>query len=172
MTDTTGHEARRKTSKSKLALVLLTGAVLAGGGFAAGQFMAGPRLSPTEEALRLLEERALATGPGSELAEPVYFEFEDKLLSNLSGSRHMAQVGVGVSTRAGEDVIDAIQTHRMALRSDLLAVMSGFTIEDVEGAEGRARLAAALRDRLDSRLEELAGVSGLHSVYFTSFLVQ
>jgi flagellar FliL protein len=84
----------------------------------------------------------------------------------------MAQIGVGVSTRSGDEVIAAVRTHRMALRSDMLAVMSGFTMEDIEGAEGRARLAAALRDRLDLRLEELADVSGLHSVYFTSFLVQ
>jgi flagellar FliL protein len=172
MADTTDPEPPRKTSRLRIALLLLIGAALAGGGFAAGHLMSGPRLSPTEEALRLLEEKALAAGPDAADAEPIYFEFQEKLLSNLSGSRHMVQIGVGVSTRAGQEVIDAIETHRMALRSDMLAVMSGFAVETVEGAEGRARLAAALRDRLDSRLQELSGVSGLESVYFTSFLVQ
>jgi hypothetical protein len=48
MTDTTGIETGRKTSRIRLAVVLLAGIALVGGGFAAGHFMAGPRLSPTE----------------------------------------------------------------------------------------------------------------------------
>jgi flagellar FliL protein len=60
----------------------------------------------------------------------------------------------------------------MALRSDMLAVISGFTEAEVEGAEGRARLAAALRDAINARLEALEGFGGVEDVFFPSFVMQ
>ncbi|TCP61384.1 flagellar FliL protein [Rhodovulum bhavnagarense] len=174
-----------KTKKSPLKLILLALGALAfsGGGFAAGQFMSGPKLSPSEEVLRLIESSSLAGAAvtGGSLASgearpnglpTLYHEFPEPLLSNLAGSRRFLQVGVGIATRQDEQVIAHLVTHEMALRSDMLGVISGFSEEDIAGTEGRTRLADAIKTAINTRLEQLTGRAGIEDVFFKSFVLQ
>ena len=43
------------------------------------------------------------------------------------------QVSVGVSTQYDETVIENVEMHQLALRSEVLGVVSEFTVEEVEG---------------------------------------
>ena len=60
----------------------------------------------------------------------------------------------------------------MALRSEVLGVVSEYTVEQVEGKIGRDQLADSIKDAINTRLEELEGFGGVEGVYFTSFVLQ
>ncbi|MDX1779701.1 MAG: flagellar basal body-associated FliL family protein [Thalassovita sp.] len=177
---------KKKGGILKTLFLLILGCGLAAGGFFAGQFVAESTMSPADEVLRLIEE----TGPDGTVAgaaEPQkiprelpdaplfvtqYYEFPDPLTTNLKGSTRFLQLGIGLSTQYDEAVLSNVQTHEMALRSDMLAVLSTFTEADVEGTVGRDALSAALRDAINNRLEQLEGFGGIESVFFPVFVMQ
>ena len=91
---------------------------------------------------------------------------------SLKESRRMLQVGIGVSTQYDDTVMVNVESHQLALRSVILNVLSGYSEEDVAGVDGRNRLAAELRDALNSKLEALENFGGIEEVHFTSFVKQ
>ncbi len=170
----------------KLITWLLATIVLAGAGFGAGFYYADAPLSPSQEVLRLIEKNAAdaaaeeETGPmrvprempQTEQFETSYYEFPDALTTNLKGSRRFLQVGVGLSTQYDATVIANVERHAMALRSDMLGVMSGFTEEEVEAEGGRDQLSTRLKDAINARLLELEGFGGIEDVFFRTFVLQ
>lgn len=166
--------------KKLLGLIVLS-AVLGGGGFAAGLYFAGDPLAPSDQVLRLLEQDSTAaTGPQrlpralpeTPMFQTSYYSFTDTLTTNLKGSRRFLQVGVGLSTQYDARVIGNVDTHVMALRSDMLAVISSFTEADIEGENGRNTLAQALMGAINARLTQLEGFGGVEDVFFSSFVLQ
>ena len=193
MTDATAPAPKKGLKGLFRLLITAAGAAaLLGGGFGGGLWYAGGQSSPADEVLRLIERSgggstADETAEGDDAATPQrvakeipeepafvtnYFEFPDPLTTNLAGSTRFLQVSIGVSTQYDTKVIANVETHAMAIRSDVLAVISGFTIEQVEGVEGRARLAEAIRAAVNSRLESLEGFGGIEDVYFPAFVLQ
>ena len=110
--------------------------------------------------------------PEEEVFETIYHEFPGTFTTNLSGSRKMLQVGVGVSTQYDDTVMMNVESHQLALRSVILGVISDFTEDDVKGATGREKLAGALRDTINMKLEALENFGGVEEVHFTSFVLQ
>ncbi|WP_412563338.1 flagellar basal body-associated protein FliL [Thalassobius sp. MITS945101] len=188
MADATANApAKKKGGAVKMVLLLVVGAGLAGGGFFGGKFFAESSMSPADEVLRLIEENSAVAGDtmgedgpqkvSKELPEePVfvtqYYEFPDPLTTNLKGSSRFLQLGVGLSTQYDEAVLNNVQMHEMALRSDILAVLSTYTETDVEGTDGRDRLAEELLKVVNRRLEKLEGFGGIESVFFPTFVMQ
>ena len=170
----------------KLITWLMATLILAGAGFGAGFYYANDPLSPSQEVLKLIEKDAAdaaaeeETGPmrvprevpQTEQFETSYYEFPDPLTTNLKGSRRFLQVGVGLSTQYDATVIANVERHAMALRSDMLGVLSGFTEDQVEAEGGRARLSEALREAINTRLVSLEGFGGIEDVFFRSFVLQ
>jgi len=58
------------------------------------------------------------------------------------------------------------------MRSEILAIMSEFTPDDIAGREGKDILANALKDGINGVLEKLEGFGGVEDVHFTSFVLQ
>ena len=110
--------------------------------------------------------------PEEEVFETIYHEFPGTFTTNLAGSRKMLQVGVGVSTQYDDTVMMNVEAHQLALRSVILGVISDFSEDDVKGATGREKLAAALRDGINGKLEALENFGGIEEVQFTSFVLQ
>ena len=110
--------------------------------------------------------------PEQEVFETIYHEFPGTFTTNLAGSRKMLQVGVGVSTQYDDTVMMNVESHQLALRSVILGVISDFSEDDVKGATGRDKLAAALRDAINGKLEVLENFGGVEEVHFTSFVLQ
>jgi flagellar FliL protein len=177
---------KRKGGLVRIILMVLGAALLLGGGFGGGYFYSRQTVSPADEVQRLLDERDAAeaeeSGPQMEkVAKEMpaqaafltqYYEFPEPLTTNLKGSRRFLQIGVGVSTQYDETVIRNVETHTLALRSDMLAVISGFGEPDIEGKAGRDALADALRDAINVRLEKLEGFGGVEGVFFSTFVLQ
>ena len=110
--------------------------------------------------------------PEEEVFETIYHEFPGTFTTNLAGSRKMLQVGVGVSTQYDDTVMMNVEAHQLALRSVILGVISDFSEDDVKGATGREKLADALRDGINGKLEALENFGGIEEVHFTSFVLQ
>ena len=125
-----------------------------------------------EEADNSTPQKMSKDTPEEEVFETIYHEFPGTFTTNLSGSRKMLQVGVGVSTQYDDTVMMNVESHQLALRSVILGVISDFSEDDVKGATGRDKLAVALRDAINGKLEELENFGGVEEVHFTSFVLQ
>ncbi len=118
-----------------------------------------------------MEKRTKET-PEDETFETIYHEFPGTFTTNLMGSRKMLQVGVGVSTQYDDTVMMNVEAHQLALRSVILGVISDFSEDEVSGGAGRTKLANAMRDALNSKLDALENFGGIEEVHFTTFVLQ
>ena len=130
------------------------------------------REAAEEEADNATPQKMSKDTPEEEAFETIYHEFPGTFTTNLAGSRKMLQVGVGVSTQYDDTVMMNVESHQLALRSVILGVISDFSEDDVKGATGRDKLAAALRDAINGKLEVLENFGGVEEVHFTSFVLQ
>lgn len=110
--------------------------------------------------------------PEEELFATTYYEFPGNFTTNLKGSKKFLQISLGVSTQYDEAVMVNVESHQLALRSEILGVMSEFTMEDLAGREGKGRLAVSLKDAINGILEGVEGFGGVENVHFTSFVLQ
>ena len=188
------EEPKKKINFKKIALFGLGPIVLIGIGLGVGAFLFMPTQTPVEQVEELIEKKLQQAGqlPSSEgedeaAAEPEkvykdtpstdtfvtsYCTFPDNVTTNLKGSKAFLQVSVGVSTQYDETVIENVEMHQLALRSEVLGVVSEFTVEEVEGKTGRDQLADGIKDAINKRLEDLEGFGGVEGVYFTAFVLQ
>tara|TARA_Y100001968_G_C19308328_1_gene692786 strand:- start:399 stop:998 length:600 start_codon:yes stop_codon:yes gene_type:complete len=104
--------------------------------------------------------------------ETTYFEFPGDFTTNLKGSRKFLQVSVGVSTQYDEKVMEVVDSHQLALRSEILSTISDFTEEDISGSDGKKKLSDRLIAVLNKKLESLDEFPGIEDVYFTAFILQ
>lgn len=195
MSDQSTPDAKPKRRILKILIFVIAGLALIGLGLGAGYFLFGQKITPSEEIDLIIERKLQEAGqlPTPEDAESEknegptrvaktvegaqsfitsYYEFPGNFTTNLRGSRKFLQVAIGVSTQYDEKVILNVETHQLALRSEVLSVISEFTEDDVQGKEGRDAIAASMRDALNAKLEQLEGFGGIEGVHFTSFILQ
>ena len=110
--------------------------------------------------------------PEEEIFTTTYYEFPGNFTANLKGSKKFLQLSVGVSTQYDEQVMANVESHQLALRSEILTIMSEFSSDDISGRDGKYKLAEALRDGINEVLMKVEGFGGIENVHFTSFVVQ
>ena len=110
--------------------------------------------------------------PDEEIFTTTYYEFPGNFTANLKGSKKFLQLSVGVSTQYDEQVMANVESHQLALRSEILTIMSEFSSEDISGRDGKYKLAESLRDGINEVLMKVEGFGGIENVHFTSFVVQ
>ena len=110
--------------------------------------------------------------PEEEIFTTTYYEFPGNFTTNLKGSKKFLQLSVGVSTQYDEQVMVNVESHQLALRGEILTVMSEFSSDDISGREGKQKLADALKDGINRILEDVEGFGGIENVHFTSFVLQ
>ena len=188
------EEPKKKINLKKIALFGLGPIVLIGVGLGVGAFLFMPTQTPVEQVEELIEKKLKQAGqlpseeddtesagepqkvfkdtPSTDTFVTSYYTFPDNFTTNLKGSKAFLQVSVGVSTQYDETVIENVELHQLALRSEILGAVSEFTVEQVEGKVGRDDLANNIKDAINIRLEELEGFGGVEGVFFTSFVLQ
>ena len=188
------EEPKKKINFKKIALFGLGPIVLIGVGLGVGAFLFMPTQTPVEQVEELIEKKLKQAGqlpseegdtesagepqkvfkdtPSTDTFVTSYYTFPDNFTTNLKGSKAFLQVSVGVSTQYDETVIENVELHQLALRSEILGTVSEFTVEQVEGKVGRDDLANNIKDAINARLEELEGFGGVEGVFFTSFVLQ
>lgn len=185
MTDTLSPDSntqRKGGLLGKMIAFVLGGIIFGVGGYAAATLFPLNASASADDVLRLIESDGGGMGggpkkvpkvlPDPSVFETRYFQFPEPLTTNLRESRRYLQISVGVSTQYDEAVILNVESHMLALQSDILAVVSTFGENEVTGQAGRDALSDALKDAINSRLEDLEGFGGIEGVYFPSFVMQ
>ena len=194
MADEENTEPKKRGPLLRILAFALGGLLLIAAGLGGGYLLFGSGQSdPSEEIESIIEkkmeqaeaekaaEEDLAADEASKVAKEApeveafvttYFEFPGTFTTNLMNSRKFVQVGIGVSTQYDESVMVNVESHQLALRSEILNSMSEFSEQDVQGKAGRVLLAVALRDSINAKLMLLEGFGGIEEVHFTSFVLQ
>ena len=158
------EEEPKKGGLMRIIMLALGAIALIGLGIGAGYFLFGGKpADPSTEIEEIIErkmkeaeeakaaEEAANSGPQKKEAPEVekfittYYEFPGNFTTNLRGSRKFLQAGIGVSTQYDENVITNVEDHQLSLRSSILAVMSEFSEQDIEGKSGEMHLQKLLR---------------------------
>ena len=185
---------KRKINFQKIALFGLGPIVLLGIGLGAGAFLFMPTQTPVEQVEELIEKKLKQAGqlpsadglneedlepqkvsketPVNETFVTSYYTFADNFTTNLNKSKQFLQISLGVSTQYDETVIENVEKHQMALRSEVLGVMGTYSVDDIDGKVGRDKLADSIKDAINVKLEDLEGFGGVEGVHFTSFVLQ
>jgi len=185
---------KRKINFAKIALFGLGPIVLLGIGVGAGAFLFMPTQTPVEQVEELIEKKLKQAGqlpsadgideeslepqkvsketPANETFVTSYYTFADNFTTNLNKSKQFLQISVGVSTQYDETVIENVEKHQMALRSEVLGVMGTYSVDDIDGKIGRDNLANSIKDAINVKLQDLEGFGGVEGVHFTSFVLQ
>jgi len=194
------EEEQKKSNLLKIIIFVVGGILLIAIGLGIGYFLFGgePEPDPSAEVNQIIEgkeaekkktedaenEEGEETGedgiikknvkaiPEVDSYETTYFEFPGDFTTNLKGSRKFLQVSVGVSTQYDEKVMEVVDSHQLALRSEILSTISDFTEEDISGSEGKKKLSERLIKVLNKKLESLDEFPGIEDVYFTAFILQ
>ena len=185
---------KQKINFKKIALFGLGPIVLLGVGLGAGAFLFMPTQTPVEQVEALIEKKLKQAGqlpsedglneedlepqkvsretPVNETFLTSYYTFADNFTTNLNQSKQFLQISVGVSTQYDETVIENVEKHQMAMRSEVLGVMGTYSVDDIDGKVGRDKLANSIKDAINVKLKELEGFGGVEGVHFTSFVLQ
>ena len=193
MADEENTQPKKKGGLLKILMFAVGGLALVGAGLGAGYFVfGGPQADPSQEIEQIIErkmteaaEKKAAEEKAAEGASKVakdtpevktfmttYFEFPGTFTTNLKNSRKFLQVGLGVSTQYDNEVMTNVDSHQLALRSEILNAMSEFAEADIQGKNGREALAKALAGTINKKLVDLEGFGGIQEVHFTSFVLQ
>ena len=185
---------KRKINFTKIAIFGLGPVLLLGIGVGAGAFLFMPTQTPIEQVEELIEKKLKQAGqlpsadgldeenlepqkvsketPVNETFVTSYYTFADNFTTNLNKSKQFLQVSVGVSTQYDETVIENVEKHQMALRSEVLGVIGTYSVDDIDGKIGRDNLANSIKDAINVKLQDLEGFGGVEGVHFTSFVLQ
>ena len=110
--------------------------------------------------------------PEEEIFATTYYEFPGNFTTNLKESKKFLQISLGVSTQYDDQVMANVDSHQLALRSEILTIMSTFSAEDISGREGKQKLADSLKNGINDVLMKVEGFGGVENVHFTSFVLQ
>ena len=194
------EEEPKKSNLLKIIIFVVGGFLLVAAGLGIGYFLFGgePEPDPSAEVNQIIEgkeaekkksddvkdnegqeegedgiiKKNVKAIPEVDSYETTYFEFPGDFTTNLKGSRKFLQVSVGVSTQYDEKVMEVVDSHQLALRSEILSTISDFTEEDISGSDGKKKLSERLMVVLNKKLESLDEFPGIEDVYFTAFILQ
>ena len=193
MADEENNEPKKRGGLIKILLFSFGGIALIGIGLGVGFVLFGNAQPDPSEEIEQIIERKMEEADAKKLADEeaakgdskvaketpevetfvtTYFEFPGTFTTNLINSRKFLQVGLGVSTQYDDTVMGNVESHQLALRSEILNTMSEFSEADVQGKNGREALALALRDSINLKLVDLEDFGGIQEVHFTSFVLQ
>jgi len=121
------------------------------------------------------EKKADAKGkaiPEEEKFVTSYYEFPTPFTTNIRNSRKFIQAGLGVGTQYDATVIENLKKHELAIRSEILLILSNMTEADLAGIENRKKVQDQLKDGINKVLIEREHFGGIENVFFTTMVMQ
>lgn len=104
--------------------------------------------------------------------QATYYQMPAPYTANLSDTDSLVQIALAVSTYYDARVIDAVKTHELALRSEILMELSQEHEMDLATPKGKEALQKQLTRLINKILRDKTGYSGVDNVYFTNFVIQ
>lgn len=106
------------------------------------------------------------------LYQATYFQIPAPFTTNMSDSDAFAQISIAVSTYYDNRVIQAVQTHELAIRSAILMMLAQERELELSTPEGKEQLQGKLVTLINEVLKQRTGYGGVDNVYFTNFVIQ
>ena len=187
---------KKKSGIVKILIFAVLGLGMMGAGLGVGYFLFGTATNSPEQIAAEIIDRSRAPVPEvaeveteeiagasipeqvskdsikSEVFETVYYELPGTLTTNLKDSRRFLQIGIGLSTRYDQAILQNVESNLPAVRAAILATLSDYSEADVVGREARSVMAEDLKVTINATLEELEGFGGVEGVLLTSFVMQ
>ncbi len=104
--------------------------------------------------------------------QATYYQIPQPFTSNMADSDAFAQISIAASTYYDSRVITALQTHELAIRSEILMMLAQEQELDLATPQGKEKLQGKLVEIINKVLKEKTGYSGVDNVYFTNFVIQ
>ena len=101
-----------------------------------------------------------------------YFEFPGNFTTNMRGSRRFVQMSIGLATQYDKRVIENVQKHEVAIRSEVLAVLAEQGEAEISGVENRRRIQDQIRDAINRVLLQRTEFGGIENVFITALVMQ
>ena len=165
-----GAEAKKGGSKLKLIIILsIVGVVVLGGAVGATLFFTGAFSGGGEEA-----EAEVAAKKDAAPKPAQYLPLDPPFVVNFGDETQVRFLQIAVEVMARDpSVLDAIQTHKPAIRNNLVILFSSQDAAAVGTREGKEQLRAATLTEINNIVRKETGSKvGLEAVYFTSFVMQ
>jgi flagellar protein FliL len=178
MSDDAKAEVPAKKKKGMIGkmMPILIGLVVGGAGVGGGLYAMKPEAFATKhegpKADPNAPKKVKREGADDGHFAASYFPITQPFTSNLKDSTQFVQLSISLGTFYDEKFVEALKTHEMALRSTTLLTVADQNYEAVATIDGKQKLAALLKERLNKTLKERGEIAGIDTVYFTSFVVQ
>lgn len=104
--------------------------------------------------------------------QATYFQLQAPFTSNMSDTDAFAQISIAVSTYYDLRVIEAIKTHEMAIRSQVLMLLAQQPEAMLSTPDGKRQLQGKIKGVINDILKQKSGYGGVDNVYFTNFVIQ
>jgi flagellar FliL protein len=189
------EEAQKKSGLGRILIFVGVGVIMLGAGIGAGYVLFGNQQNTPEQiAAEIIDknrgqqaevteqetdvddvpapEKKSKESQKEEVFQTLYYEIPGNLTTNLKNSRRFLQIGVGISTRYDETILQNVEANLPAIRAAILATLSDYEEEDVVGREARQILSDDLKETINAELEMLEGFGGVEGVLLTSFVMQ
>ena len=166
-------DAPKKKKGLPALLVPLLACVLGAGAGGAGAAIALIKFAPA-----LLGGGGAAHTPAAAPHDPVpegpleYVEVDNAFTSNLADSGRYLQIKISLSTFGGPEAVEAIEKHKPAIVSAVLAALGEVREPDIESAKAKDDLRERLKGVINSALKSKGEPGGVEEVFFTSLVVQ
>lgn len=99
-------------------------------------------------------------------------EIDNAFTSNLADNGRYLQVKLSLSTFGGADAVAAIEKHRPAIVSAVLAALGEAREPDLASVEAKDALRERLKDVINKALKTKGEPGTVEEVFFTSLVVQ
>ncbi|OYW84845.1 MAG: hypothetical protein B7Z20_10130 [Sphingobium sp. 32-64-5] len=104
--------------------------------------------------------------------QATYYQMPAPYVSNLVDTDAFVQVALAISTFYDARVTDGLKVHEMAIRSEILMLLSQEQEVVISTPQGKQALQGKLNALINKILREKTGYSGVDNVYFTNFVIQ
>lgn len=110
--------------------------------------------------------------PKDEKFAATYKTIDRDFTMNVPHSRKYVQFKVAYKTFFGEQIVERVTKHQVAVEAAILAAASQYGEEEMTSVDGRIRLATSLRDAMNDVLIRNEDFGGVDEVMFTNFVFQ
>ena len=107
------------------------------------------------------------------LAPPQYLPMDPPFVVSFEEASMMRFLQISIQVMARDEAtIAAVEEHNPVIRNNLLMLLGGQSLEELNTREGKERLRMAALEEVQAVLAAQIGEPGVEELYFTSFVVQ
>lgn len=108
-----------------------------------------------------------------DLEPPIYLPLDPPLVVSIETESAVRFLQVSVEVMARDPaVIEAVKAHNPVIRNNLLLLLHGLAIDELDGRDGKQMLRDQALAEVQTVLEEQIDDPGIENLYFTSFVIQ